>query len=73
MYHWGDKTMSFADAILVLNHRVTAKDVAEDVYVAIRSLLNGLPQEIEDATKSGYTNGYTDALQGKGNRYEGKV
>ena len=65
--------MSFADAILVLNHRVTEKDVAEDVYVAIRSLLNDLPQEIENATKNGYKNGYTDALQGKENQYESEV
>lgn len=47
MYHWGDKEMSFSDAVLVLQHRVSEKDVVENVYVAIRSLLKELPKELE--------------------------
>lgn len=65
MYHWGDKEMSFSDAVLVLQHRVSEKDVAEDVYVAIRSLLKELPKELEKAKQCGYTEGYLAAEKEK--------
>ena len=65
MYHWGDKEMSFSDAVLVLQHRVTEKDVTEDVYVAIQSLLKELPNELKKAKECGYTKGYLAAEKEK--------
>lgn len=65
MYHYGDETMSFADAILILNTRITKADVSEDVYVAIKSLLKELPTEFEKAKNNGYIKGYIAAEKEK--------
>lgn len=62
MYHYGDESMEFLDAVLILKNRGAVEEaercLAPDIALAIKTVVEGLDDEIKKAKNSGYTRGY---------------
>ena len=69
MYHYGDESIDFLDAVLILRNRGAVEEakrhLAPDIALAIKTITNGLDDEITKAKKSGYTKGYLAAEKEK--------
>ena len=69
MSHYGDTEMSFLDAILTIQTRLTQDDLdryfATDIALAIKTIINNLDSELTKARNRGYTQGYIDAEKQK--------
>ena len=65
MYHYGDESMEFLDAVLILRNRGTVEEakrhLAPDIALAIKTVIEDLDDEIKKAKNSGYTRGYLAA------------
>ena len=62
MYHYGDESMEFLDAVLILRNRGAVEEakrhLAPDIALAIKTVVEGLDDEIKKTKNSGYTRGY---------------
>ena len=69
MYHYGDETMDFLDAVLILRNRGVVEEaerhLAPDIALAIKTIMEGLDNEIKKAENKGYINGYLAAEKEK--------
>lgn len=69
MYHYGDESMNFLDAVLILKNRGSVEEaerhLAPDIALAIKTIVEGLDAEIIKARNAGYTKGYLAAEKEK--------
>lgn len=65
MYHYGDESMDFLDAVLILKNRGAVEEaerrLAPDIALAIKVVVEELDDEIKKARNTGYTRGYLAA------------
>lgn len=69
MYHYGDKEMNFLDAVLIARTRISQIDLdrycAPDIALAIKTIINGIDDELHKAEESDYVKGYMAAEKEK--------
>ena len=69
MYYYGDESMDFLDAVLILKNRGAVEEakrhLAPDIALAIKTIVEGLDDEIKKARNTGYTKGYLAAEKEK--------
>lgn len=69
MYHYGDEKMDFAEAALIAKVRLSPEDLdryfAPDIALAIKTIINGLDNEIRKAKEGGYIKGCMDTEKEK--------
>ena len=70
MYHFGDNKMDFLDAVLIaktrgLEEEVRVHNLAPDLILATKTLVNGMDAEIKKAKECGYVKGFADAEKEK--------
>ena len=69
MYHYGDDKMDFLDAVLILRNRGAVEEakryLSPDIALAIKTVEEGLDDEIKKAKDCGYTKGYLAAEKEK--------
>lgn len=69
MYHYGDEKMDFAEAVLIAKVRLSPEDLdryfAQDIALAIKTIINGLDNEIRKAKEGGYIKGCMDTKKEK--------
>lgn len=66
---YGDKEMNFLDAVLIARTRISQIDLdrycAPDIVLAIKTIINGIDDELHKAEESGYVKGYMAAEKEK--------
>ncbi len=70
MYHYGDNKMDFLDAVLIaktrgLEEEVRTHNLAPDLVLATKTLINGMDAEMKKASECGYVKGFADAEKEK--------
>lgn len=69
MYKYGDDKMSFLDAVLITKTRGYEEEIdrhiSPDIALAIKTIINGLNDEIKKAKENGYMEGYIAAEKEK--------
>lgn len=69
MYHYGDESMDFLDAVLILKNRGAVEEaerhLAPDIALAIKTILEDLDDEIKKARNVCYTRRYLKAEKEK--------
>ena len=69
MYKYGDDKMSFLDAVLIAKTRGYEEEIdrhiSPDIALAIKTIINGLDDEIKKAKENGYMEGYIAAEKKK--------
>ena len=67
MYHYGDNKMDFLDAVLIaktrgLEEEVRTHNLAPDLVLATKTLINGMDAEMKKASECGYVKGFASAI-----------
>lgn len=60
-----EKKLTYGQAKKILEDKVTKDNVSDDIYNAIKILLEETPKEIKRAAKNGWTKGYLEAEKEK--------
>lgn len=70
MYHYGDESMDFLDAVFILRNRGAVEEakrhLAPDIALAIKTITNGLDNEITKAKKIWICKGIFSSWERKG-------
>ena len=69
MYRYGDEKMDFSEAVLMAKVRLSPEDLdryfAQDIALAIKTIINSLDDEIRKAKEGGYIKGCMDTEKEK--------
>lgn len=69
MYRYGDEKMDFSEAVLIAKVRLSPEDLdryfAQDIALAIKTIINSLDDEIRKAKEGGYIKGCMDTEKEK--------
>ncbi len=69
MYRYGDEKMDFSEAVLIAKVRLSPEDLdryfAQDIALAIKTIINSIDDEIRKAKKGGYIKGCMDTEKEK--------